>query len=257
MSDPSADRETRERDFWDHVIPTLDECVELFYRGPAPNTRLMLDRLEPLEGRSVLDFACGVGITSAWLAQRGARVVGIDISPNAVSRAGEVAEALGLDVELITGPLGEVPLPVDRFDRLCGHYALHHIDCVAMAPIFASVVAGGGRAVFVETMASNPVLRVARRRLVGRFGIPRFGSDDEKPLDETDLDAFRSAFGHLELDVAQLTFLDLLDRQVFQYRHGWFTRLAKGGDELLRRLGAGSWSYHQVVYLEKTREDVR
>lgn len=255
MAEPADDRELRERDFWNHVIPSLDECLELFYRGPAPNTKLMLDRLEPLDGATVLDFASGIGLTSAWLAQRGARVVGIDISPNAVDRAREVAAALGLDIGWVTGPLGDAELPIERFDRLCGHYALHHIDCVAMAPTFASVVEPGGRAAFLETMASNPLLRFARRRLVGRFGIPRFGSDDEKPLEDADLAALRAAFGHLELDVAQLTFLDLFDRQVFQYRHPGFTRVARAGDELVRRAGGKSWSYHQVVYLEKTRED--
>src|ERR671917_631988 len=86
----------REQAFWDEHVPPLEEILAEYREGPDPNTRLMLDLLEPLEGKRVLDFACGAGLTSAWLAARGALVTGIDISPASVARAQEVVARLGL-----------------------------------------------------------------------------------------------------------------------------------------------------------------
>jgi 2-polyprenyl-3-methyl-5-hydroxy-6-metoxy-1,4-benzoquinol methylase len=37
---------------------------------------------EPLEGKDVVELGCGSGYVSAWLARRGARPVGIDLSWN-------------------------------------------------------------------------------------------------------------------------------------------------------------------------------
>ncbi len=114
-----------ERAFWDHHIPPLASCLEEYHRGPDPNTTALLDALEPLAGRSVLDFACGA-VMSAWLTDRGADVTGVDLSEGAVERAVELFHALGLratfvaeDVAAIAGADG------NRFDRIAGRYALH------------------------------------------------------------------------------------------------------------------------------------
>lgn len=45
------------------------------------------DLLPPLEGRRVLDLACGQGRLSRYLAERGARVVGVDLSEVMLERA--------------------------------------------------------------------------------------------------------------------------------------------------------------------------
>lgn len=64
-----VEREDRERDYWDHHIPTLEEALGQVAQGPDPNTTHMLDFLGDIRGKKVLDFACGAGVTSAWLAQ--------------------------------------------------------------------------------------------------------------------------------------------------------------------------------------------
>lgn len=241
-------RRDREQAFWDENVPALADVIREYEQGPDPNTKAMLDSLEPLAGRSALDFACGAGLVSAWLADRGATVTAIDFSPRSTLRTAELCDELRLKVKVVTGEVGSVRLQDAPFDRIAGRYALHHLDCAAAAPVLARSLAPDGKAAFVETMASNPLLRFARRYLAGRGGIPRYGTADEHPLTSEDLAVLRDAFGSVELRVAQLTFLRIFDRNVLRYRHRRAGRvLAAIDDFLLDRLGLESLSFHQVV----------
>src|SRR5262249_1986577 len=53
-----------------------------FYARPA-----VLSLLPPVEGKRVLDAACGPGVYAEWLADRGAEVVGVDVCPRMVELA--------------------------------------------------------------------------------------------------------------------------------------------------------------------------
>jgi 2-polyprenyl-3-methyl-5-hydroxy-6-metoxy-1,4-benzoquinol methylase len=130
-----VDAVERERAVWDEHVPTLDQCVREYKTGPDPNTACMLQAVEPLSGKRVLDFGCGAGVTSAWLTQRGAIVTGIDVSPASVDRARQLAQDAGLTIELIAGELMPGRFPAESFDAVAGRYVLHHIDLTAIAPI--------------------------------------------------------------------------------------------------------------------------
>jgi SAM-dependent methyltransferase len=238
--------EHRERAFWDDAVPPLERSLEEYRHGPDPNTTAMLDALEPLDGKSVLDFACGAGVLSAWLADRGARVVGVDISPASIAHAREVAGHLDQDNAFVTGSVADVR---DQFDRVCGRYALHHTDVAVTAPLLAERLIAGGRGAFLETMALNPFLN-AGRKLLDR-GVRRLGTVDEHPLTRADLRVIRSAFGRLTLAVGEVKFLQIFDRNVLGYRHVPTTRLLGVVDTRLR-----SWpwlSYHQVVIVDRSK----
>jgi SAM-dependent methyltransferase len=241
----------REQVFWDEHVPDLADCVSVFERGPDPNTRVMLDAVEPLRGRRVLDFACGAGVTSAFLAQRGAVVTGIDISPASIRRARELAESTGLSIELVAGELTPGMFPDASFDSIVGHYALHHVDLSSIAPIFSQILAPGGRGAFVETMGLNPLLNFARKRLAGQGAVASYGSEDERPLERSDLDLLEANIGPVELTVGELRFLRIFDRNVLRYRWPRVSAAIGATDDALLRLGLGLWSYHQVVKVIK------
>ncbi len=247
-----GDARAREREFWDQHVPELEHLVREFARGPDPNMAAMLDAVEPLEGMRTLDFACGPGVTTAFLAQRGAIATGIDISPVSIERGRQLARHAGLSIEFIAGELTATTFPSGCFDVIVGHWALHHVDLDAIAPIIAEMLAPGGRCAFVETMALNPLLNFARRRIVGRAGVAEYGSDDERPLDRAALEVLATNIGHLELIVGQMQFLRILDRNVFRYRRPALTRLLGSCDDLMLRLGLARLSYHQVVRLAKS-----
>jgi len=237
----------RERVFWDEHVPALEFCIEEYEAGPDPNTRAMLDALEPLDGRRVLDFACGAGITAAFLAARGARVVGVDISPGSIEQARRLAAHAGLEIDFRAGELTEESFPPESFDAVAGHYALHHVDLTVFAPIFRELLVPGGRGAFVETMGLNPVLALSRTLLSGRAGVASYGSDDERPLDRADLRVLEMNLGPVELSVGEMRFLRIFDRNVLRYRHHALSRLLGRGDDAMLALGLGVLSYHQVV----------
>ncbi len=251
QADSAEHREGRERRFWDENVPSVADCVLEYREGPDPNSALMLDALEPLRGKRVLDFACGVGVTSAWLADRGASVVGLDLSPESVARAGEFCRAVGADARFVAGSLDSVDLGTEVFDGIVGRYALHHVDCRVVGPQLAARIRDGGVAAFLETMDSNPLLRLARRHLTGRLGIPRLGTLDEHPLTADDLAMLRRAFGELRLEVAELTFLRIFDRQVLRYGSARVSSALGALDDLLARVGWTAGSYQQVVVMTR------
>jgi 2-polyprenyl-3-methyl-5-hydroxy-6-metoxy-1,4-benzoquinol methylase len=259
----AEEREARERRFWDEHVPSVADCLREYAAGPDDLTAALLDAVEPLAGATVLDFACGTGITSAWLADRGAAVTGIDLSPQSTARASEFCRAIGADISFVsrrpryrfvTGPL-ESQHDLGTFDRIVGRFALHHVDVAAVAPLLASRLRPGGVGAFLETMDSNPVLRLARRHLVGRFGIPRFGTLDEHPLTRADLELLDATFGELELRVPRMTFFRIFDRQVLRHRNRRASRAIGALDDLLlTRLHLDSWSYHQLLVLKRSHE---
>ena len=245
-------RDDRERDFWGHHIPGLDACLTEYRAGPDPNTEAMLRAVEPVSGARILDFACGGGVTSAWLAARGAEVVGVDLSLESLARAQEVHAGLGLQSTFL--PTLDEAAELDPFDAVVGRYALHHTNVAEMAPLLAGCVRRGGRGAFVETFATNPLLHFARTTLPGRLGVTKIGTEDEKPLGRDDLSALRSAFGDLDVTCAQMHFLRLLDRQVLRYRYPPASSAAGWVDDQIGRIpGSATFSYFQVVVVRKTR----
>jgi SAM-dependent methyltransferase len=99
--------------------------------------------LEPEE--EVLDLACGHGRIANRLAERRARVTGVDATPLFLERARADAQRRGVDVDYVEGDMRELPWR-DRFDGvLCWFTSYGYFDdvdnkrvlreaCVALRP---------------------------------------------------------------------------------------------------------------------------
>jgi len=80
--------------------------------APTHTSRAIADALEVAPGDTVIDVGCGSGVLSFVAARLGAeRVVGCDLSPEAVNVARENAERLGLD-DLVEFRVGNLLEPV-------------------------------------------------------------------------------------------------------------------------------------------------
>jgi len=242
-----------ERQFWESHSLGLEQVLQEYHAGPDPNTRLMMDALEPLNGRTVLDVGCGSGLITAWLAARGAIVTGVDLTPSSLDTAQAVMKELGTEATFIVADLN---LPINNlptFDRLAGRYALHHLSLATAVPFLASRLKKDCRGAFVETMDLSIVLRLARRHLPGRLGIARYGTPQERPLGAGQLELLRNAFGELELQLGEMIFVRLIDRQVLRYRFPQLSKvIGRVDDQLYSIPYLRKWSYHQVVVVNKT-----
>ena len=70
-------------------------------------------------GMDVIDVGCGSGGTIAIpAAQRGARVVGVDVTPELFGDALRRAAEAGVEVDWLEGDAADLPLPDERFDRV-------------------------------------------------------------------------------------------------------------------------------------------
>ena len=245
-------RWSREREFHDALAQQLD--VEAM---PAPDlvcyddAILVAARLKA--GERVLDLGCGQGdLTLALLAQR-AQVTALDLSPGMLEIARRRTEMHGggANARFVAAPVEETGLPSASFDVIVGRWILHHVDLQAAAAELARLLAPGGRAVFCENSAANPLLRLARKHLVGRFGIPRLGTKDERPLVPEDWQTLARSFASVRAEFPIVHVFDILNRQVFRYRFRRVAAVCRGLDRLIARTRLRKYSYSVLVIARK------
>ena len=75
-----------------------------------------------MSGLDVIELGCGTAYFSAWLARRGARVVGIDNSERQLATARMLAEKHQVPLTLLHGNAEEVPYPDGSFDFALSEY---------------------------------------------------------------------------------------------------------------------------------------
>jgi len=107
--------------------------------------------LGDVTGKRVLDAGCGTGYLSRQLTRQGARVIGVDISPEMIAIAREKASAQGLSVEHCVDSVSELGSVPDRsVDAVVSNYVLMDLpDLEGAARSIARVLSPGGVAVLV------------------------------------------------------------------------------------------------------------
>ena len=128
----------QEAERYDRCRPTYPDALidELLGREPA--------------GLDVLDVGCGTGIASRQMAQRGAKVLGVEVAP----RMADIARGHGIDVEI--GAFEDWDAAGRTFDRVTSAQAWHWLDLPLATAKAASLLRPDGRLGLIWNAGGHP-----------------------------------------------------------------------------------------------------
>jgi SAM-dependent methyltransferase len=110
-----------------------------------------LNVLGDVDGLDVAELGCGTAYFSAWLAKRGARPVGVDVTPAQLATARRMMQKTGIEFPLVEADAAETGLPDVSFDLVLSEYgASIWVDPYRWIPEAARLLRAGGRLVFLR-----------------------------------------------------------------------------------------------------------
>ena len=155
---PADEAETRAalRSWWDFHATSYqwehagDLGSASFLWSPEGLTEDSAGLLGDVAGRDVLEVGCGAGQCARWLALRGARVVGLDLSAAQLAHSRRLDAEAGTSVRVLQADATRLPFADSSFDVACSAYgAVPFVsDSAAVMREVARVLRPGGRWVF-------------------------------------------------------------------------------------------------------------
>jgi ubiquinone/menaquinone biosynthesis C-methylase UbiE len=199
-------------------------------------------------GRSatVLDYCCGNGEDSLYLARHGAaRVVGIDISDISIQNCRERAAASHVEdrVTFETMDAEALTFADDTFDLIAEYGVLHHLDLDRAMPELVRVLKPGGQMIGTETLGHNPLIRWYRKRTPGL----RTAWETEHILKRANFERMKRYFDNVELHFFHLATLAAVPfRRTPLFRP--MLAMLRGVDAVLLNIPGLRWEAWQVVF---------
>jgi SAM-dependent methyltransferase len=122
---------------WAHFAP-----LETYTTPPAAR---LVKRSGMHTGDRVLDVACGTGVVATTAARLGARVTGLDLTPELLERARENSRTAGAEIDWLEGDVEKLPFDDAAFDFVISQFG--HIFAprpeVALAEMLRVLKPGG------------------------------------------------------------------------------------------------------------------
>ncbi len=197
MTERLPEHVARNRAYWDRAAPDWEAGGRRNWASepswglwgiPESEVRLLPD----VAGSDVIELGCGTAYVSAWLARRGARVVGLDNSERQLETARRLQREHGLEFPLHLGNAEATPFADASFDLAISEYgAAIWCDPYAWIPEAARLLRLGGDLVFLgnagllmlavpDTLAEGPA---TDRLLRDQFGMHRFEWPDDDSVE--------------------------------------------------------------------------
>jgi ubiquinone/menaquinone biosynthesis C-methylase UbiE len=231
----------------------LDEQNIERYMSPAAETPYSLEFayhiLGDVHGKKVLDYGCGAGENSTLLALRGAKVCGVDISPELLDLAKERLKVhnVGEDAEFLVGSAHDLPIPDESLDVVFGMAILHHLDLELSSKEVFRVLKKGGRAIFLEPVRNSKMMWFIR-------GLIPYQQPDlspfERPLSDKELQDYAKNFTNYQSRAFNLPYVNLVE--VLTGQSGTLLKAIKLDGKVLKTLPFLSY-YGTVRVIEMTK----
>jgi SAM-dependent methyltransferase len=154
-----------------------------------------LNVLGDVAGLDIVELGCGTAYFSAWLAKKGARPVGVDITPAQLATARRMMEQTGIEFPLVEADAAETGLPDASFDIVHSEYgASIWVDPYRWIPEAARLLRPGGRLVFLRNSTLVILCGIEEGGTSETLQRPQFGMHRFEWPDETGVE-FHLAHG--------------------------------------------------------------
>jgi ubiquinone/menaquinone biosynthesis C-methylase UbiE len=194
------------------VLKTLDRAQIDRYLIPPADTPYGLEYafhlLGDVRGKTVLDLGCGTGENIIPLLERGARVIGMDISPDLIAIAQKRLNDANLEASLTAGDAYETGLPDESVDVIFCMALIHHLDIKPMRDEMWRVLRKGGVIILSEPIRFSKGYAWVRSLLPAREDISEF----KHPLTREELAIMTQPFRVQGTRYFRLPFLPLVFR---------------------------------------------
>ena len=110
--------EDTNRAHWDEIAPVHLRAyrVEALLSGVSLIDDVQKEELYPVEGKRLLHLQCHIGTDTLSLALDGAKVTGVDFSPELIRIAHRLAQRMNIQAEFIEANVLDLPEGLGEFD---------------------------------------------------------------------------------------------------------------------------------------------
>jgi len=158
-----------------------------------PAAAALVGHADPQPRERAVDVGCGTGNATLLLAERGARVTGVDPAARLLEVARARAADAGLSAEFAGGEAGNLPAADASVDLIVSVFGVIFApDPAAAAAEFSRVLAPGGRIALTAWIPEGPISKVAR---VGREFTQASAAPPAPPFPWYEHDALSTLFG--------------------------------------------------------------
>ncbi len=194
------------------VLKPLERAQVDRYLDPPADTPYALEYafhlLGDVRGKTVLDLGCGTGENVVPLIERGARVIGIDISPDLIAIAQKRLSDANLEASLTAGDAYNTGLPDESVDAIFSMALIHHLDIKLVRDEMWRVLRKGGVIILREPVRFSKGYAWVRSLLPARDDI----SEYEHPLTREELAIMMQPFRVQGTRYFRLPFVPLVSR---------------------------------------------
>jgi SAM-dependent methyltransferase len=141
--------------------PVASAYASSDYHSSGPDLAKLVEGAGLTGKERVIDIGCGAGHTAIALAPHAAQVTAVDITPEMLAVAADLAARRGLtNIDFERQDATKLPYPDARFDVAASRVAAHHYhDLRAFVAEAARVLKPGGRLMLADTIApEDPAL---------------------------------------------------------------------------------------------------